>query len=472
MDYVENIRTDKGDLPVMASAIKEGTPIPGLEGVGEDVAKLKTDTAELIGNVDAITATQKEQGRILSALWDLNEGKTYRFEEDSTPAYSKTMPSGARMTDINMNGGKTIVWNQMWVSKNSTSGGITKTTNTDGYSVFNGTPTSTSTSLGSSINAIVGHKYYTKVTGSGVAKCWTVRSAYNVIRGANEQYPGQGIIKECSDNSHDQNYIQLYFNADVVFDNDTFYGTIVDLTAMFGAGNEPTAEEFEAMFPAEYYPYSEPTLLSADVDKVVSRSKNLIDGTNEITIPIPEAIRNLPGYGWSAGSVYNEVDFKNRKFINKVKYARLNGSEKWSTTGTVFDDTQAFQYKIELQGQSNIGYRNIISNKFEDKKNGAYASNVVGIANYITSSGQYIRIRVSKSSASTLSEFTEYLSSNPVDICYELFEPIITDISDILDSIDVEAGGTLTFENTHGDDFRIPVPNTTETVVKLSEVTA
>lgn len=30
---------------------------------------------------------------------------------------------------------------------------------------------------------------------------------------------------------------------------------ILDLTQMFGAGNEPTAEEFRAMFPADYYRY-------------------------------------------------------------------------------------------------------------------------------------------------------------------------------------------------------------------------
>lgn len=30
----------------------------------------------------------------------------------------------------------------------------------------------------------------------------------------------------------------------------------IDLTVMFGVGNEPTAEQFERMFPAEFYPYN------------------------------------------------------------------------------------------------------------------------------------------------------------------------------------------------------------------------
>ena len=36
--------------------------------------------------------------------------------------------------------------------------------------------------------------------------------------------------------------------------------TIIDLTQMFGSGNEPTAAEFERMYPESYYPYSAPTL--------------------------------------------------------------------------------------------------------------------------------------------------------------------------------------------------------------------
>ena len=58
---------------------------------------------------------------------------------------------------------------------------------------------------------------------------------------------------------------------------------------------------------------------------------------------------------------------------------------------------------------------------------------------------------------------------------YPLVEPIITDISDLIDNafqepFEVESGGTLTFKNSHGDGFQIPVPNTEEYIVKLSEV--
>lgn len=45
---------------------------------------------------------------------------------------------------------------------------------------------------------------------------------------------------------------------------------IFDITQMFGAGNEPsTPKEFEAMFPADYYPYNAGELMSAPVNEVV-----------------------------------------------------------------------------------------------------------------------------------------------------------------------------------------------------------
>ena len=49
------------------------------------------------------------------------------------------------------------------------------------------------------------------------------------------------------------------------------------------------------------------------------------------------------------------------------------------------------------------------------------------------------------------------------------------DISDIIgntfqEPLEVEAGGTLTFKNSHGDDYRIPVPSFEEYVISLVEV--
>lgn len=54
---------------------------------------------------------------------------------------------------------------------------------------------------------------------------------------------------------------------------------VVDLTLMFGAGNEPTTvEEFNALFPEPYYDYNAGTLLSSKSTGLVVRGMNQFDG--------------------------------------------------------------------------------------------------------------------------------------------------------------------------------------------------
>ena len=60
---------------------------------------------------------------------------------------------------------------------------------------------------------------------------------------------------------------------------DTIYARnamCIDLTLMFGAGNEPaTVSEFEALFPEVYYPYNAGELISNDAEAVESVGFNL-----------------------------------------------------------------------------------------------------------------------------------------------------------------------------------------------------
>lgn len=52
-----------------------------------------------------------------------------------------------------------------------------------------------------------------------------------------------------------------------------------DLTEMFGEGNEPTLEQFYNMFPDDYYPYSEGEIISAGVSELESKGKNILDAS-------------------------------------------------------------------------------------------------------------------------------------------------------------------------------------------------
>ena len=59
---------------------------------------------------------------------------------------------------------------------------------------------------------------------------------------------------------------------------------------------------------------------------------------------------------------------------------------------------------------------------------------------------------------------------NGVYLYYELATPVEVDISEYLTDdnlINVEAGGTLTFPNSNGDDYQIPVPSEETYMVDL-----
>lgn len=83
------------------------------------------------------------------------------------------------------------------------------------------------------------------------------------------------------------------------------------------------------------------------------------------------------------------------------------------------------------------------------------------------------QIQVKDTAYTDATAFKQAMSG--VILYYELATPIVTDIStvlpdDFLRNIEVEAGGSITFKNSNGDDYRIPVPSEEEYVVKLSEV--
>lgn len=110
------------------------------------------------------------------------------------------------------------------------------------------------------------------------------------------------------------------FAVDTVFNDVKIKIQIFDLTQMFGAGNEPASvEEFEKMFPADYYPYNAGEIISAGTEEVP---------VGDTTHQIPEAIKALPGYGWSAGTAKNYVDYENKRYVQCVDSVDL-GTLPW-----------------------------------------------------------------------------------------------------------------------------------------------
>lgn len=451
----EQVTTDKATVAENAAKVAEDrtaaetaaqTAQSIADSLPEDyttaVAKIAENTAE----ISAVKLTDKELQRRVDALFDMGQGVTHQFETDTDTACQKAVPTGAKLMSVKSVSGRSVVWNQMYNEfkyggstlnckpifkshKYLLRAHYTVLEDVKAYLYFRDvlyTPTT--------------NRQITKDLTAGSGKISWITSPLGEHSGGGEF--GTFILVNNADGS--QKYDTSPFSNHEIF----------DLTVMFGAGNEPsTVEEFEKIFPNDYYPYNAGEIVSAGTEEVV---------VGDTAHPIPEAIRNLPGYGWSAGTARNYVDYENKKYVQCVNSVDL-GTKNWRMYKD--GDYTPFFY---LNAVSDIrgGTSNFLCPKYQYVK--------IGVTD--SASGLYVlentTVRVRDTAYTDATAFKQAMSG--VMLYYELANPIVTDISalipdDFLHNLTVEAGGSVTFKNSN-DNYHIPVPSEEEYIVKLSEV--
>lgn len=458
-----------------------------------DVASLKEETGslkeDLTSKADKTALAQTD--RKLDALWKLNQGISYKFEEDNTEAYQKTVPSGAKMVSIKSIGGKTIVWNQLideTYGESVTRGNVTIVNNKDGsYTVFtNGAATETVTAGVYFLKANRDSgKYYLKGSPSnGKEIGYSLSGTYIWKPEYGKADYGNGVIIDDNVFLNNSDIVTIRVNEGTVISTPiVFKPQLFNLTKMFGAGNEPsTVEEFEAMFPSDYYPYNAGELMSAPVNAVMEQGKNLLGGK-----AFADKIVEL-------GGTLDEAN-------GKVSIAASVVSDK-----TVFEfPDESKSYTIILSGKNtntNLQSTNLRTdkgacNRFVDRCSittvtgakkifGAYDTQVAiydyekcGIFEGVLTADDFKPYhKTSYPIPQAILDLDGYgESGNFVDFVEKKYHKSdrTIDISDIIgdtfqEPLEVEAGGTLTFKNSHGDDYRIPVPSSEEYVISLAEV--
>ena len=523
--------------------------------------------------------------RSLDALWKLNQGISYQFETDTERAYQKDIPSGAKLASVKKIGGRTVVWNQLatniaskWNFESSNSATVIE--EEDHMSSTIKTSNSSHILLERYNNnrfmPVLGHRYYVAINvflpkkANVHYRTYGYETSRKAIE-ANIWYTYSDIIspQKGDDSGRPFSIIFSSYNDNAFEAGDKFMFKnimVIDLTQMFGVGNEPsTPEEFEALFPEDYYPYNEGELMSTPVNKVVEQGRNLLNITEEglemaaagevkttrygYTIPvkkgetyvlsncqayqsdlatligssnkittltatgdiifcvcsstsnkaiameyfnarkgiaqiekstvatpyspyhqniyqIPQAILDLNGYGDGVSDdVYNYVDWENKEYHKKVGKYTIDGSEKvskensyWVMTVTNFEKPRPLTINA------------ICTNFKADKAFSGKWGNII----FRSSSNGFVFTDV-ESKFANANEVKDYFQQNNETIYYELNEEQIIDISDIIDNtfqepFEVEAGGTLTFQNSNGDGCRLPIPNEEEYIVSLAEV--
>ena len=437
-----------------AQAVADSLPDDYTTAVG----KIAENTAE----ISAVKLSEKELQRRVNALYDIGQGITHRFETDSSTAYAKTIPTGGKLMSVKNIGGRSIMWNQLVkpVPTVVTQAGVKFTFSDDGIITLNGTATTTGSAVSvQSVKNQKGHKYL--MIASPLSGVYGANQLMFSSQSFGQDSTGHGTII-VNESSNAVWYYTIYVYNGVTYDNVKLQPQIYDLTAMFGSGNEPTTvEEFEKIFPADYYPYNAGEVVRTGVTEVA---------VGDTAYPIPEAIKALPGYGWSAGTARNYVDYENKQYVQCVQSVDL-GTLSWvaGVGGKVsFQTSQVTGQKLT---KNYSVPPNIICSKYSTKtQNELWGHiNVTGITADANTDGY---IDVNDTSYTDATAFKQAMQG--VTLYYELANPIVTDISslipdDFLRNIEVEAGGSVTFKNSN-DSYRIPVPNEEEYIVKLSEV--
>ncbi|HBO20327.1 MAG TPA: hypothetical protein DHU87_07540 [Ruminococcus sp.] len=463
-----------------AQAVADSLPDDYTTAVG----KIAENTAEIAN----VKLTDKELQRRVDALYDIGQGITHKFETDSSTAYAKTIPTGGKLMSVKNIGGRSIVWNQL-ISQivEKTSNGIA-TTKIDSKSLhISGTSSAVCFIPISPVQTgISNHKYLFHSHASDTTALSSGTGFYNDNGGNRWHEYGKGIIFTMDGNGTIAIAFRVNSNITVDF---SITPQIYDLTALFGSGNEPVSvEEFEKMFPADYYPYNAGEIISAGTEEVVEQGKNLFD--------IKKCVKLNSYYGFEIDTNKTlQIDLKDGKTCPTnvsfgIVYVHGNTMANWLITSNgvretitnsrdMTDSTQIMVAcypgnKETMQSIADAFDIMLVDGIYKSDTMPAYAPfhrNEYPIPETIKAlSGYGIEGNVTDYEAKT------YTQNNTIDgtAIKALDTPIVTDIStlipdDFLRNIEVEAGGSITFKNSN-DNYHIPVPSEEKYIVKLSEI--
>ena len=428
-------RTSAETAAQKAQAVADSLP----EDYVTAVAQIAENTAEIAN----VKLTDKELQRRVNALYSIGQGITHQFETDSGTAYAKTVPTGAKLMSVKSIGGHSEVIDGEIVSAG------TEEIVEQGKNLFDYTD---KTYHGANVNKVENGVIYTKGLTTTALNIPTIAEnkytlSFKVKSNAANQDGLRWSLQKGKNTSyaHDSSLIKsevgyaanTEYQAVVTFVADTDFVSLCTIVGMIHdvqLENGDTATNYSPFYQTAYQ--------------------------------IPEAIRNLPGYGWSAGTARNYVDYENKRYVQCVNSVDLGTLDWTSRLSTV--DNSIYVFISNDLNVNNRGNNGLCSH---------YDFVTSGIDAAIVKKDKFfyynpLNIAFIDKSYTDAAAFKQAMQG--VILYYELANPIVTDIStlipdDFLRNIEVEAGGSVTFKGGN-DSYRIPVPSEEEYIVKLSEI--
>lgn len=426
-----------------AQAVADSLPEDYVTAVG----KIAENTAE----IGRIKLTDKELQRRVNALFDIGQGITHRFETDSDTAYVKTIPTGAKLMSVKSIGGHSEVIDGEIVSAG------TESIVEQGKNLFDYTD---KIYYGANVSKVENGVIYTKQLLTTILNIPTiVGKKYTLSLKTKTLSTNQGVLQWSLQKGKNTAYA----------DDSSLIKKVVGTVA-----NTEYQETVTFTATTDFVSLCGLTTMVYDVQLENGDTATNYSPFYQTAYPIPEAIRNLPGYGWSAGTAKNYVDYENKKYVQCVSSVDL-GTLKWMKTSSqsVGDYFYAPASTIGFKRLGAFGttVHNILCSKYITvaRNSSVFVDKTITLDGDSTAVSQ---IQVKDTAYTDATAFKQAMQG--VILYYELETPIVTDISslipdDFLRNLTVEAGGSVTFKGGN-DDYRIPVPSEEEYIVRLSEV--
>lgn len=306
--------------------------------IGARIDSETTTRESEVAELERVNAIQKYEIENLKAK---AEGQIYREEIIDGEAYTLDVPSSVSpYAEVQKIKGKSVVWNQVRQSYViGTNYGITVSSNSDRTINIQGTAISIPPYNQFYITEIIpfkrdGRKYL--ITSNLEISNGIGVSGYGTLGTKN-------FIFSNSAGSVWDGRIYILVNQGDVLNLSNLSINIIDLTQMFGSGNEPTEAECKKIFSADYYPYDAGSIKSFPVRTV--RSVNA-EGTEIGSIDVSSVTSELK----SAGSVHDE--WSNGKIIRRVGSRSYTSGDE-SEAGYITDGTTTY-YPLDTPTEETV----------------------------------------------------------------------------------------------------------------------
>lgn len=250
--------------------------------IADSAAQIAENTENIETNATDIDLLRRENVELKTktdALWKLSEGKSYDFVEDSTEAYSKDVPTGCRFAQIEKIGGKTVARNAGGLA----SAGV-EDVEVQGANLLKITPFSTTTKNSVTFEFVEPGGIKMKGAASGYADSPTfpiqiAPGKYYGYEGSKGGYSASVVVMR----EGALNWLNTKGSFTILDGDIVKYWYIAVATGI-------SVDEV-------IYPY----IIKG------STAPSAYPAYSLDIYPIPDAVKALPGYGWSAGNIRNEI---------------------------------------------------------------------------------------------------------------------------------------------------------------------